>query len=170
MIRILAIGLFFVVARVAQAQEEARVSANGSLITIVARNVQHRIVLPPKIRVDMDTAEVLDSEVVGDVRYLLLTVNGPSKRKGFGMGQCGAGFETAIVWLQLRAWRIVSSQFKRVESCWDNAMITDTVTWDGSVMQLGFLDIAAGSKPFVLRYDRNYAERGFVIAPGVSPR
>lgn len=166
MIRAIAVGLLFAFARIAQAQEEARASASGSMITIVARDVRHRIVLPPSVRVDMDTVEVLDSQDVGSFRYLLLTVNGPSKRKGFGQGQCGAGFETAIVWLQLRAWRITGSQSKRVESCWDNAMITDTISWEGDVMQLGFLDIAAGSKPFVLRYDRNHAERGFAIAPG----
>ena len=168
MIRAIAIGLFFVFARIAQAQEEARVSASGSVITIVARDVRHRIVLPPSVRVDMDTVEVLDSQDVGEIRYLLLSVNGPSKRKGFGQGQCGAGFETAIVWLQLRSWRIIDSQSSRVESCWDNTMITATISWERDVMQLGYLDISAGSKPFVLRYDRNHAERGFAIAPGKS--
>lgn len=126
--------------------------------------------LPPSVRVDMDTVEILDVQDVGPNKYLLLTVNGPSKRKGFGAGQCGAGFETGIVWLELRDWRILRTQSRRVESCWDNTMITETVTWSNDQMVLTFLDIAAGSIARELRYDRKTPERGFTVKPDVAPR
>lgn len=152
------------------AQEEARVSAQGGVVTIVARNVPHRIVLPPSVRVDMDTVEILDAQDVGAYKYLLLTVNGPSTRNGRGVGQCGAGLETGIVWLQLRNWRVVRSQSQLVESCWENAIITETIAWSGAQMQLAYLDLAAGSKSRVLRYDRNQPERGFAVSPVPNSR
>ena len=145
------------------AQEEAHASASGNVITITARNRQHRIALPRSVRVDMDTVEILDAQDVGAHKFLLLTVNGPTKRKGFGVGTCGAGFETGIVWLQLRDWRIITTQSQLVESCRDNSMITETIAWTGDKLQLTFLDIAAGSKSNVLRYDRNRPERGFTV-------
>ena len=151
-----------------RAQEEARVSASGSVITFLARNRPHRIKLPPSVRVDMDTVEILDLQDLGPHRFLLLTVNGPSKRKGSGAGLCGAGFETGIVWLQLREWRIIDSQSQLVESCWDNSMITETIVWTGDKMHVSFLDVAAGSTSKVLRYDRSRPERGFTVLPAAT--
>jgi hypothetical protein len=172
-----AVGLRFVLTRAASllialaiatpslgAQEIARVTALGNVITIAARNAPRRIVLPPSVRIDMDTVEILDAQDVGAYKYLLLTANGPSKRKGFGAGQCGAGFETGIVWLQLRDWRVQRSQSQLVESCWANTIITGTIAWSGAQLQLTYLDLAAGSIPRIVRYDRNQPERGFTVA------
>ena len=156
-------ALLLGVASPALRAQEAHVSAKGSVVTITSNGVRHRITLPDSVRVDMDTVEVLDLQNVLATSYLLLTVNGPSKRVGFGAGQCGAGYETGVVWLQLLSWRVQRLQSRLVESCWKNVMITGTIDWQADIMRMTFLDLKAGSKGYVLRYDRARPERGFTV-------
>lgn len=152
------------------AQSTARVSAAGHVITITNDRARHRITLPDSVRVDMDTVEVLDSQNILSTSYLLLVVKGPSKRGAMGAGQCGAGSETALVWLQLLSWRVKRVQSKLVESCWENTFITGAIEWTGDQMRMSFTDVAAGSKPRVLRYDRLNPDRGFTVAPDSSAK
>jgi hypothetical protein len=161
------------------AQAAARVSGAGDVVTIVDNGATHRIRLPATVKVDMDTVEVLDAQRIGSITYMLLSVNGPSKRTGFGIGQCGAGFETGIVWLQLLAWRIQRSQSQLVESCWRNSMITETMQVTDDAISLTYMnldainvaptqtstELAANAKTFVLRYDRAKPMNGFVVRP-----
>lgn len=153
-----------------QAQPAARVSAAGHVITFTNGRSRHRIVLPDSVRVDMDTVEVLDSQNILSTSYLLLVVKGPSKRAAMGAGQCGAGSETAIVWLQLLSWRIQRVQSQLVESCWENTFITDTIAWSADQMRMAFSDIAAGSTPRVLRFDRLNPDRAFTVSPDSSAK
>ena len=145
--------------------QQAMVSGKGSVLTIRRARDRHRVVLPASVKVDMDTVEVLDSQNVGARSYLLLTVSGPSKRIGGGAGQCGAGTETAIIWLTLQTWRIREIASQLVESCWTNVTVATTIGWAGDEMRLSFIDGAPGSIPKTLRYDRDHAERGFTLVP-----
>jgi hypothetical protein len=147
---------------------QATVSGHGNVVTILSKGSRHRIALPDSVRVDMDTVEVLDSQNILATSYLLLTINGPSKRTGFGAGLCGGGFETAIVWLQLHHWRVRNMQSQLVESCWKNTIIAGTIVWQGDVMRMTFLDLADGAKGYALRYDRMKPERGFAVVADSS--
>ena len=150
------------------AQPAARVSAAGHIVTITNRNTRHRITLPASVRVDMDTVEVLDSQNILSVSYLLLVVKGPSKRAAMGMGQCGAGSETAIVWLQLLAWRLQRVQSQLVESCWENSFIAGTIEWTADQLRMNYSETGGGAMRRVLRYDRGNPDRGFTVAPDSS--
>ncbi len=150
------------------AQPAARVSAAGNVITVANDRTRHRITLSDSVRVDMDTVEVLDSQNVLSTSYLLLVVKGPSRRGAMGAGQCGAGSETAIVWLQLLSWRVQRVQSQLVESCWQNAFVTGTIEWTAEQLRMTFRDTAAASKKRVLRYDRLNPDRGFTVVPDSS--
>ncbi|MBC7842007.1 MAG: hypothetical protein H7099_06835 [Gemmatimonadaceae bacterium] len=150
--------------------QAARVSATGHVITITNGRTRHRITLPDSVRVDMDTVEVLDSQNIFSTSYLLLVVKGPSKRDAMGAGHCGAGSETAIVWVELLAWRIRHSKSQLVESCLQNTYITGTIDWTADQMQMKFSDIDSASRTRVLRYDRLNPERGFTVTPDSSAK
>lgn len=165
-----ALGALACIAPFVRGQSAARVSAAGHVITITNERTRHRITLPDSVRVDMDTVEVLDSQNILSTSYLLLVVKGPSRRAAMGAGQCGAGSETAIVWLQLVSWRISRVQSRLVDSCWENRFITGTIVWSADQMRMAFSDIAAGSTPRVLRYDRLNPDRGFSVVPDSSAK
>jgi hypothetical protein len=156
------------VASPVRAQTAARISAAGHVVTITNDRTRHRITLPDSVRVDMDTVEVLDSQHILSTSYLLLVVKGPSKRAALGAGQCGAGSETAIVWLQLLSWRIQRVQSQLVESCWENSFITGTIEWIADQLRMTYSDAAAGATRRVLRYDRLNPDRGFTVAADSS--
>ncbi|MCC7054398.1 MAG: hypothetical protein IT355_14110 [Gemmatimonadaceae bacterium] len=140
--------------------------ASGSQLTITVQGVAYTLRLPPAVRVDMDTLEVLDAREVAGAQYLLLSVNGPSKRKGFGAGACGAGYETAIVWLRLVSWRLVASRSELVESCWQNRIIEVPLTWAGDSGTLTYQQLGAGAGRRVVCYDRGAPELGVVVTGG----
>lgn len=135
----------------------------GRVVALTANGATHRLQLPASVAVDMDTLEVLDARQEGAVRYLLLRVNGPSKRKGFGQGLCGAGFETALVWLKLHGWTLSLVRSQLVETCWHNRILDDELAWDGDIGALTYQDLQL-RKRFAVRYDRTRPQRGFTMA------
>lgn len=155
--------------QVAHAQHLTRVSATGSTLTFFVGRARHVVRLPKSAQVDMDTVEVLDSQVVSPMSYLLLTVRGPSKRKGHGAGRCGAGLETAIVWLQLREWSLIAHDSRLVESCWKDLMTDSTLRMSDREISLDFLGHAAGSRRRALRYDLLRPDAGFTVSAAPAP-
>lgn len=156
-------------AQPAHGQHEQRVSASGSTVTIALGRARQVIQLPLGVPVDMDTVEVLDSQSIHPMTYLLLTVRGPSRRSAMGAGECGAGFETAIVWLQLRDWRVMRSDSRLVESCWKHLAIDSALQMTNEEIRLHFLDEAEGSSRRLLRYDRRRPYDGISVSPTPVP-
>ena len=146
----------------AQAFTPDAVRGAGSLVTLTVGGVSHVLPLPPTVRVDMDTVTVLDAREVGGAKYLLLSVNGPSKRKGYGSGECGVGYETAIVWLRLRSWTPVQSQSALVESCWQNRIMEETLVWVGDTGIVTWQQMGKEAARYEVRYDRAAPRRGVV--------
>ncbi len=152
-------------ASLASAQRAAQVSGDGSVLSIMHQHVRHRIQLTASVKVDMDTVEVIDSQNIGALTYLLLVVSGPSRRNGRGAGQCGAGEETAIVWLRLFNWRIERSQSQLVASCWTDNSVLEPLQITDDAIGLRFMVMRPDSATLRLRYDRTKPERGFDVGP-----
>ncbi len=152
------------------AQRAARVSGAGAVLSITDQHVRHRIQLPASVKVDMDTVEVIDSQNIGALTYLLLIVSGPSKRNGLGAGQCGAGVETGIVWLRLFNWRIEQSQSQLVASCWTDSEILEPLQITDEAISLKYMVMRPEQTTLRLRYDRTKPERGFEIGPAASAK
>ena len=115
------------------------------------------------VAVDMDTVDVLDAQQAGALRYVLLRVNGPSKRKEFGRGECGAGYETAIVWLKLQGWQLQQVRSYLVESCWLNRIMESELLWEGRAGVLPFQQMGKGAARYELHYDRGRPRIGFAV-------
>ena len=111
----------------------------------------------------MDDAVLLARQQVGGSQYFVLFVTGPSRRGGNGMGHCGAGVESSIVWLRLQDWRITDSKHRRVESCWRDVTLLEPVRWKNGICIVNFWDFRDNNQEFTLRYDPKKPTEGFQL-------
>jgi hypothetical protein len=139
------------------------VSGHGSAITITAAGDRHLIFLPDAVRVDMADAVLLARQRANGFQYLVLFVTGPSRRGGTGMGRCGAGIESSIVWLQLRNWRITKSKHRQVESCWRDVTLLQPAHWKNGICVVTFWDFRDKDQEFTLRYNPKKPTEGFEV-------
>lgn len=93
------------------------------------------------------------------LNYLVLQVDGPTT-SGHGSGQCGAGFETNLVWLKVYAPAIVDSQSILIGSCAYNIEAAEMPTSKKIAVTYG----SYGEKrEYVLSYDEKEPMIGFKI-------
>jgi hypothetical protein len=145
-----------------------RITGAGSVLTAEQGGERHLIDLPRGVRVDIDNVELLSHERVGSDDILLLRVSGPSRRAANGAGYCGAGVESSVVWMRLRAWSVVRSMDARVESCVMSTTIARRFSWQGNI---GTIVSELPGEPVrrrTLRYDRDKAAEGFAYCASAS--
>lgn len=112
----------------------------------------------------MDDAVLLARQQAGDSLYLLMFVTGPSRRGGNGMGLCGAGVESSIVWLKLRDWCIADSNHRQVESCWRDITLLEAAHWKDGICIVTFWDFRDHNQEFTLSYNPKNPADGFQLA------
>jgi hypothetical protein len=145
------------------AAAQLSVSGHGSTITVVEAGKRHRIPLPDAVRVDMDDAVLLARQSANGFQYLVFFVTGPSRRGGNGMGHCGAGIESSIVWLQLQDWRVTDSKHRQVESCWRDITLLQPAHWKDGICIVTFWDFRDNNQEFTLRYNPKKPAEGFQL-------
>lgn len=100
----------------ALAQAVVAVQAKGDQLVLGKGGTEHRYTLPGSLEVDMVSATVLDVQTKAGITFILLDVSGPSRR-GKPDGFCGAGSESALVWLKLRSWKLYEVRPVTYASC-----------------------------------------------------
>jgi hypothetical protein len=157
------LGFGLVVARVGIAA-----SGRGQRLILTVGTVQYRYILSERrVGVDMDWAKVLDFQTRAGWTYALLDIGGPSRRLG-PTHECGAGYESSLVWLRLKGWRLLEIRAVRYESCWFS-LEADGEPQSGARYSLSFWDFGA-MKYKTVSYDRAYPERGFALIGRPMPK
>lgn len=106
----------------------------GDKLTLTQGTATHNYTLPGSLEVDMDSASVLDVQTKAGITYILLDVSGPSQR-GKPTAFCGAGTESALVWLKLRAWKLYEVRPVTYGSCLYNIELTSK-TWEKNILSV----------------------------------
>lgn len=112
----------------------------------------HRVDVSNLIRAStLDTAEVLTAQRTGDVDYFVVSVSGPSPSVQAGSASAG-GTESNLIWLKLKAWKVLDSQSMLYQSFWDSLDPIGQYHLKGGVLTLRFSN-KRESTDYMLRYD-----------------
>ena len=144
----------------ALAQDSVKATGRGRTLTLNVDGIHHAYTLSEaRVGVDMNHARVLEFQRKDGLRYVLLDIDGPSRRNG-GARQCGAGSESSLVWLRLQGWRLLEVQSVKYESCWSS--ITYAVpARRGTLYTISFSDFTT-MKDKTVTFDRAHPELGLV--------
>lgn len=132
----------------------------GNQLILTQGSTPHTYTLPGSLEVDMDLAKVLDMQNKAGVTYILLDVSGPSQR-GNPTGFCGAGTESALVWLKLRDWKLYEVRPVTYASCLYNIELTSK-TWEKNVLTVQ-ADNFYSKKIKTLSYARARPEQSILV-------
>ncbi len=157
------LGFGWVVARA-----DLAASGRGQRLILTVGTVQHRYILSEqRVGVDMDRASVLAFQTRAGLTYVLLDVSGPSRRYG-PTHECGAGYESSLVWLRLKGWRLLEIRAVRYDSCWFSLEV-DGEPQRGARYSVSFWDFGT-MKYKTVTYDRAHPERGFELIGRPMPK
>ncbi len=149
------------------AQDSVKATGRGHKLTLNADGVRRTYTLSDeRVGVDMDRAKVLEFQNKNGLTYVLLDINGPSRRNG-GARQCGAGSESSLVWLRLRRWRLLEIRTVRYTSCWFTIDYAQSAR-RGTLYTISFSDFSA-MKDKTVTYDRAHPELGLVLTGRPMP-
>ena len=151
-------------AAVAVAADFRIIRAFGSTIVFQQASERRELVLPQSVGVHMSDAVLLAWRKSADEHFLLLFVTGPSRRTPDGMGYCGAGVESAVVWVRLQKWSISDLKSRCVESCFHSVSLLQGPRWKEGICSVIFWDFPDGNQEFTLQYDSKTPSAGFVLA------
>ena len=144
------------------ARESVVASGRGQRLTLTVAKIHYTYTLSDaRVGVDMDEAKLLDIQHKNGLAYVLLDINGPSRRNG-GARQCGAGYERSLVWLRLERWRLLEVRAVRYDSCWYTLEFDVPLKQSGWLYTISFMDFGA-VKHKTATYDRARPELGFAL-------
>jgi hypothetical protein len=149
------------------AQNSVKATGRGHTLILTADGTRHTYTLSEKrVGVDMDQAKVLEFQNKNGLTYVLLDINGPSRRNG-GARQCGAGSESSLVWLRLKRWHLLEIRSVLYESCWFSIDYAKPER-QGTLYTISFSDFSA-MKDKTVMYDRAHPELGLVLTGRSMP-
>jgi hypothetical protein len=149
------------------AQDVVKATGRGHTLTLTADGTRHTYTLSEtRVGVDMDQAKVLDFQNKNGLTYVLLDINGPSRRNG-GARQCGAGSESSLVWLRLKRWRLLEIRSVLYESCWFSIDYTEPER-HGAFYTISSSDFSV-MKDKTVTYDQAHPERGLALTGRPMP-
>jgi hypothetical protein len=149
------------------AQDSAKATGRGQTLILTVGRTRHVYTLSEtRVGVDMDQAKVLEFQNKNGLTYVLLDINGPSRRNG-GARQCGAGSESRLVWLRLRRWRLLEIRSVLYESCWFSIDYAKPER-RGTLYTVSFSDFST-MKDKTVTYDRAHPELGLALTGRPMP-
>lgn len=149
-------------AGLAFAQASVTTIGRGQTLILTIGEINHTYtLLDTRVGVDMDEAKLLDIQYKSGLIYVLLDVTGPSNRAG-GSYQCGAGFESSLVWLRLKRWRLLEIRAVRYNSCWYSLEFDVPLKRSGALYTISFMNFGA-MKDKTATYDRARPELGIAL-------
>jgi len=117
----------------------------------------HRIDVSALIRADtLATARVLTAQQAGGVDYFVVCVSGPSAGES-------SGTESNLLWLKLKAWKLLDSQSMLYQSYWESLDPIGDYHLKGGVLTIRFSN-KRESTDYVLRYDSSRPDGKIAIA------
>lgn len=151
---------------------KVRVNGEGDVITIAIRESGklHHITFPKDVHmnvesdaVDVDEAILIDQQEKSGFRYLCFFTTGASRPGGNGLGWCGSGIESRMVWTKLKDWRIVDLRQQRVESCFEGVGLIEPGNWKDGIYTMIFSSPHGINTKVALEYNPAKPERGFIL-------
>lgn len=139
------------------------VRAAERAITLRQGDTPRKLLLPAAVATDLEDAVLLAWRQTGGTHFLLLLVSEPSRRSPNGMGQCGAGWESTVVWVKLENWKIQDLRHRVVSSCREVKTLFEGPNWQDGVCTLVFSDHTDGAREITLRYDSKKPAEGFSL-------
>ena len=114
--------------------------------------------------VKLEKVVLQSAKEAGGFIYLLLDVTGPSKLPQ-DSHQCGAGYESDLIWLKLDPdWKIQDAKDFRYESCWSTISADDPPQWTGDTLRVSVFSVAGGkSVSQVATYSYKHPEEGIKV-------
>ncbi|MGA3169857.1 MAG: hypothetical protein ABSE62_02485 [Chthoniobacteraceae bacterium] len=113
----------------------------------------HRVDVSTLIRaVTLDTATVLAAKRSGEVDYFVVSVSGPSQSATPTGSSFSGGTESNLLWLKLKAWKLLDSQSMLYQSFWESLEPVGDYHLKGGILTLRFANKRQNTD-FVLRYD-----------------
>ena len=123
----------------------------------------HRVDVANLVRaVTLDTVRVLAAKRDGDVDYFVVSVSGPSQAGEAGTSNAN-GTESNLLWLKLRAWKVVESQTTLYQSFWDSLEPIGDYHSKGGVLTIRFAN-KRESTAYMLRYDEAHPDSKIVLS------
>ncbi len=112
----------------------------------------HRIDVSNLIRATtLDTARVLTAQRAGEVDYFVVSVSGPSTQDNPDASNA-AGTETNLLWLKVKAWKLLDAQSMLYQSYWDSLQQIGDYHFKSGILTIRFFN-KRESTDYVLRYD-----------------
>jgi len=150
-------------AGIASADDLPHVLAEGRRLTFGWHGgAPHRVDISNLVRAaSLDTAQVLAAQRTGEVDYFLVSVSGPS-RIGAPEGSNMSGTESNLIWLKLKAWKLLDSQSMLYQSSWESLVLVGDYHLKGGVLTLRFVN-KRESTNYVLRYDSAHPDGKIAI-------
>jgi hypothetical protein len=163
------IGVFVVACvGLAFAGDSVKVIGRGQKLILTVGSTRHIYTLSEaRIGVDMDEVSLVDVQHKNGLTYVVLTVYGPSRRNG-GAHECGAGYESSLVWLRLKRWHLLEIRSVKYESCWYSLESDAPPKRRGSLYTIAFSDFGA-MKDKTVTYDRAHPELAFALTGSPMP-
>jgi hypothetical protein len=114
--------------------------------------------------VRLDKVVLQSAKDAGGFIYLLLDVTGPSKLPQ-DSHQCGAGYESDLIWLKLDTdWKVQNTSDFRYESCWSTISADDPPKWTGDTLTVSVFSVEGGkSVSRVATYSYKHPEDGIKV-------
>lgn len=151
----------FLLAVLAHGADLRVVRAARSTVTLRQGDTPRKLVLPEAVATDLEDAVLLAWRQARGTHFLLLLVSEPSRRSPNGMGPCGAGWESTVVWVKLENWTIRELRHQRVESCREPFNLMGGPRWKDGVCSIVYWEYTDGGREVTLRYDAKKPAEGF---------
>jgi hypothetical protein len=117
----------------------------------------HRLDVTNLVRAaSLDTVQVLSAERSGEVDYFVVTVSGPS-RAAQSAGSNTSGKESNLIWLKLKAWKVLDAQSMLYQAFWDSLDPVGDYHMKSGVLTLRFVNRRENTN-YMLRYDSSRPE------------
>jgi hypothetical protein len=119
----------------------------------------------------LEKVTLQSAKEAGGFIYLLLDVSGPSKIPQDNH-QCGAGYESDLIWLKLdKDWKLQDARNFRYESCWATIDMDSPPKWQADTLSVTVFNASEGAgKTLTAAYSYKRPEEGLKVAeiPGAK--
>jgi hypothetical protein len=166
------LALLLLAASVALAQQNAvplgarlKLKWQGDVVRFQEGAASHEVALRDQFHAArLDKVALQSAKESGGFIYLLLDVTGPSKIPQ-DSHQCGAGYESDLIWLKLdKDWTLQDAKNFRYESCWATIDMDSPPKWQGDTLSVTVFSVSEGAgKTLTASYSYKRPEEAFNV-------
>jgi len=138
----------------------------GAVVRFQEGSVSHEVSIRDQFHAArLDKVALQSAKESGSFIYLLLDVTGPSKIPQ-DSHQCGAGYESDLIWLKLdKDWKLQDAKNFRYESCWATIDMDSPPKWQGDTLSVTVSSVSEGAaKTLTASYSYKRPDEGLKVA------